>query len=130
MMACGAVSMMQARGQSSVIVCQSIVTRKHHGIALDGVDSPRDAAHRGARVASPGRLGRLSDATEHQDRGRLKRSGRLGVSVGRLWRIDGRKGMCGTVGGRRGDVCTIGLHEKRKKVNHPGLQHVRRKKRT
>ena len=36
------------------VVCQSIVTRKHHGIALDGVDSPRDAAHRGARVASPG----------------------------------------------------------------------------
>ena len=51
------------------VVCQSIVTRKHHGIALDGVDSPRDAAHRGARVASPGRLGRLCDATESQNRG-------------------------------------------------------------
>ena len=33
-------------------------------------------------------------------------SGRLGVRVGRLWRIDGRGGMCGTLGGRRGDVCT------------------------
>ena len=59
---------MQARGQSSAIVRRSVVTRNHDGIALDGVDSPRDAAHRGARVASPGRLGRLCDATESQNR--------------------------------------------------------------
>ena len=37
---------------------------------------------------------------------RLMRSGRLGVRVGRLWRIDGRGGVYGTVSGRRGDVCT------------------------
>ena len=129
MMACGAASMIQACRQSSVIVCQSLVTRKHHGIALDGVDSPRDAAHRGAQVASP-RFSWPSWAPlrRHGARGsrRLKRSGRLGVRVGRLWRIDGRGVMCGTLGGHRGDVCTRVTYSRkeREKVRNPGLQHV------
>ena len=92
----------------------------------ESAESPRDAAHRGARPASvPGHLGRLCRRQKRRSGGRLKRPGRLGERSGHLWRCGGRERSYVKVKFRRGLVFIRVLHEKREKVPHPGLQHVK-----
>ena len=51
-------------------------------------------------------VGRLCRRYGAPERRRLKRSGRLGDRVGRLWRCGGRERSCVIVRGRRETVCT------------------------